>query len=59
MNKNNLDEFRVVVKLEYNMGLQAESEEQAIEIIKNMFEEKHNIVLENDEIRILGGEDNE
>ena len=56
MNKNNLDEFRVVVELEYNMGLKSESEEQAIEIIKNMFEEKHNIVLENDEIKILGGE---
>jgi hypothetical protein len=56
MSADNLSEFRVVVKLEYNMGLEAESEEQAIEIIKNMFEENHHIVLEDDEIKILGGE---
>lgn len=56
MKADNLSEFRAVVKVEYNMGLEAESEEQAIEIIKNMFEERHNIDLDDDEIKILGGE---
>lgn len=43
-------DFYLQVKLDYGMSVTAESEEQAREIVKSIFEEQHNIVLEDHEI---------
>lgn len=43
-------DFYLQVKLDYGMSITAESEEQARAIVKSIFEEQHNIVLEDHEI---------
>ena len=50
-----LRDYYFQVKLDYGMSLEAESEAEAREIIKNIFEEDHHIILKDNEI-ILEGE---
>ena len=45
-----LENFGIRVDLSFDMGVEAENYEEAVKVVKNIFEERHNIVLEDDEI---------
>ena len=42
--------FGIKINLKFNMGIDAETYEDAVSYVKNIFEEQHKITLENNEI---------
>lgn len=45
-----LENFGIRVDLSFDMGVEAESYEEAVQVVKNIFEEEHNIKLDDSEI---------
>jgi hypothetical protein len=45
-----LENFGIKVDLSFDMGVEAESYEEAVQVVKNIFEDEHNIRLDDSEI---------
>jgi hypothetical protein len=45
-----LENFGIRVDLSFDMGVEAETYEEAVQVVKNIFEEQHNITLKDEEI---------
>jgi DNA-binding transcriptional regulator YhcF (GntR family) len=43
-------DFGIRVDLSFGMGVSAETYEEAVQVVKNIFEEQHNITLKDEEI---------
>jgi predicted transcriptional regulator len=43
-------DFGIRVDLSFDMGVSAETYEEAVQVVKNIFEEQHNITLKDEEI---------
>jgi uncharacterized protein YpuA (DUF1002 family) len=45
-----LENFGIRVDLSFDMGVEAENYEEAVQVVKNIFEEQHSITLKDEEI---------
>jgi DNA-binding transcriptional regulator YhcF (GntR family) len=45
-----LENFGIRVDLSFDMGVEAENYEEAVQVVKNIFEERHNIIVKDEEI---------
>jgi hypothetical protein len=45
-----LENFGIRVDLSFDMGVEAQNYEEAVQVVKNIFEEQHNITLKDEEI---------
>ena len=45
-----LENFGIRVDLSFDMGVEAGNYEEAVQVVKNIFEEQHNITLKDEEI---------
>ena len=45
-----LENFGIRVDLSFDMGVEAESYEEAVQVVKNIFEDQHSIKLDDSEI---------
>jgi uncharacterized protein YpuA (DUF1002 family) len=45
-----LENFGIRVDLSFDMGVEAENYEEAVQVVKNIFEEQHRITLKDEEI---------
>lgn len=46
-------EYYIVVKVESSMSVFAENEQQAKQVVKNIYEENHNMVLDDSEFVLI------
>jgi DNA-binding transcriptional regulator YhcF (GntR family) len=45
-----LENFGIRVDLSFDMGVEAQNYEEAVQVVKNIFEERHNIIVKDEEI---------